>query len=442
MTAFLIYLLKTTVCLAIFYLFFKAFLSNETLFRFNRKILLLGVIVCFILPLIKISISEPSVVQAPFLLLEESLRTEEVKSTTTKSIYGDISVIFNTIKKETTSHKNMVTCLLALFFAGLIINMIILAKSFFSMYKIFGNSKRIDYKGCKLILSEREISAFSWGSYIVISAYDYENNPDEIISHEMAHIRHNHSIDIILFEFLALLQWFNPVIWFLKKELKYIHEYQADSNVLESGINVTRYQLLLVEKAANSAGHYTLANRFSHSKIKKRINMMLKEKSKSHAKWKLIIIAPLLSFVIFMFANPHYYESPEGPLGAYETIFNQVGLRNVIIDASPIVVFDIKDNPATVSGIQDDSDEPFLNNPVTMTFFSKERIFNITLKFDANESEEKINEQLSKIDINKISTINVTVPNDAIMDLIHKIRQLLIDRDEDGQIHFIHLKRQ
>ena len=442
MTAFLIYLLKTTVCLAIFYLFFKTFLSNETLFRFNRKILLIGAIVCFMLPLVKVTVSEPSVIQTPFLFLEESLSTEKIKSTTTKNVYGDISVIFNYAEKKETSHKNLVTYLFVLFFAGLIINTIILGKSFFSMYRLFCDSKIIDYKGHKLIISKREISPFSWHSYIVISAHDFENNSEEIFAHEMAHIRHNHSIDILFFELLVLLQWFNPVIWLLKKELKYIHEYQADSSVLESGINVTKYQLLLVEKAVNSTGHFTFVNKFNSSKIKKRIYMMLKEKSKSRAKWKLVVLAPLLSFVVFMFANPHYYKSPEGPLAAYETILNQEGLLYEILEASPIVIFDTKDNPSVFSNIPDDSDEPFLNNPVTMTFFSKEQLYNINLKFDADESEEKIYEQLSKIDLNKISSINVTVPNNAIMDLIIKIRQLLIDRNENGPIHFIHLKRQ
>jgi len=169
MTAFLVYLLKTTVCLAIFYLFFKVFLSNDTLFRFNRKILLFGTIVCFVLPLIKISISEPSVVQTPFLLLEESLSTEEIKSKTTKNIYGSISVIFNSIEKEATSHKNMVSCLLALFITGFIISLIILGKSFFSMNKILSNTERTYYKGCKLILLNRDISPFSWHNYVVIS---------------------------------------------------------------------------------------------------------------------------------------------------------------------------------------------------------------------------------------------------------------------------------
>jgi Antirepressor regulating drug resistance, predicted signal transduction N-terminal membrane component len=437
MTAFLVYLLKTTVCLAIFYLFFKVFLSNDTLFRFNRKILLFGTIVCFVLPLIKISISEPSVVQTPFLLLEESLSTEEIKSKTTKNIYGSISVIFNSIEKEATSHKNMVSCLLALFITGFIISLIILGKSFFSMNKILSHTERIYYKGCKLIISNLDISPFSWHNYVVISKNDFDKHPDEIITHEMAHIRNNHSIDIFIFELFTLLQWFNPVIRLLKKELKNIHEYQADSSVLESGINATKYQLLLVEKVVSNE-HNVLANRFSQSKIKKRISMMLREKSKSHTKWKLVILAPLLCFVIFMFANPHYYEPQEEPSFPYGMPSIQDESLRVIIKASPIVDPDTKDGQNVSDNIRDDSDEPFLNNPVTIALFSKEKSYNITLKFDAYENDEKVNEQLSKIDLNNISTVDVGVPNDATMDLILRIRKLLIDSSKNRRIFFIH----
>jgi len=433
MTVFLVYLLKTTVCLAIFYLFFKVFLSNETLFRFNRKILLFGTLICFILPLVKISISEPSVVQTPFILLEESLSTEELKPKTTKNIYGDISVIFNSIEKEATSHKNFVLCLLTLFIAGLITSLIILVKSFFSMGKILSDSERNNYKGCNLILSNRDIPPFSWGNYIVISTHDFEKNPEEIITHEMAHIRHKHSFDIFLFELFTLLQWFNPVIRLLKKELKYIHEYQADSSVLESGINATKYQLLLVEKVAADNSHI-LANRFSQSRIKRRINMMLKEKSNDRAKWKLVILAPLLCFVVFMFANPHYYDSQKEPLPP-------AGMPTMQKES---LIVNIKTLPTTVSGTKitpmafDNSDEPILNNPVTIALFPKEGSYNITLKFDAYENDENVNEQLNKIDIRNISTVDVAVPEDATMDLILRIRKLLKDSTENRKIYFVH----
>ena len=163
---------------------------------------------------------------------------------------------------------------------------------------------------------------------------------------------------------------------------------------------------------------------------------MLKEKSKSHAKWKLIILAPLLCFVIIMFANPHYYDFPEEPLNFYNLKYFQKEAMRVSIKTSP--ADDINDNPVSSRSIRKDSDEPLLDNPVTMSLFSKEGSYNISLRFDANESGELINEQLEKIDIDNISNINVTVPNDATMGLIFKIRQLLIERNKHKRMYFIH----
>ena len=111
-------------------------------------------------------------------------------------------------------------------------------------------------------------------------------------------------------ECIILLQWFNPAAWLLKRELKDIHEYQADTSVLQSGIDATTYQLLLVKKAVG-ASSYTLANSFNHSKIKKRITMMLKEKSNKWARLKLLLLLPLGALSLYAFARPEAKQLPE-----------------------------------------------------------------------------------------------------------------------------------
>ena len=136
----------------------------------------------------------------------------------------------------------------------------------------------------------------------------------------MAHIKHRHSIDLIYMELVILMQWFNPAVWLLKRELKDIHEYQADISVLESGIDATKYQLLLVKKAVG-ASSYTLANSFNHSKIKKRITMMLKEKSNKWARLKLLLLLPLGILTVYAFARPSVNE-PLSTLINYESTNN------------------------------------------------------------------------------------------------------------------------
>jgi hypothetical protein len=123
-------------------------------------------------------------------------------------------------------------------------------------------------------------------------------------------------------ELVLLFQWFNPAIWLLKREMKDIHEYQADISVLKSGIDATKYQLLLVKKAVG-ASSYTLANSFNHSKIKKRITMMLKIKSNKWARLKLLLLLPLGTLFIYAFAHIEVNESPDSII--YDKGINNLG---------------------------------------------------------------------------------------------------------------------
>ena len=117
------------------------------------------------------------------------------------------------------------------------------------------------------------------------------------------HLRYHHSLDLVFLEIVLLTQWFNPAVWLLKRELRDIHEYQADNGVLNHGIDATKYQLLLVKKAVGSS-LYTLANSFNHSKIKKRITMMLKKKSNNWARLKLALLLPVGLAALSAFARP------------------------------------------------------------------------------------------------------------------------------------------
>ena len=123
--------------------------------------------------------------------------------------------------------------------------------SFYKMFRIIRtgiNKKEGEYT---LVLTSQPIAPFSWGYYIILSEEDYINNPEEILTHEKMHLHYRHSFDIIFIEIISIMQWFNPAAWLLKRELRDIHEYQADKGVLNQGIDATKYQLLLVKKREN-----------------------------------------------------------------------------------------------------------------------------------------------------------------------------------------------
>ena len=119
----------------------------------------------------------------------------------------------------------------------------------------------------------------------------------------MAHVHNRHSIDLLISDICIIFQWFNPTSWLLKQELQNIHEYEADETVIRQGVNAKQYQLLLIKKAVGTR-LYSMANSFNHSKLKKRITMMLKEKSSPWARMKYLYVLPVAAITLTAFARP------------------------------------------------------------------------------------------------------------------------------------------
>ena len=129
--------------------------------------------------------------------------------------------------------------------------------------------------GSVLVRTDQPVVPFSWYRYIVMSEKDLAENGEAIVLHEKAHLRLRHSFDLLVTDLAGCLQWFNPAMWLLRRELRAIHEYEADEAVLDSGVDARQYQLLLIRKAAGGRW-YSVANSFNHSKLKNRITMMLR----------------------------------------------------------------------------------------------------------------------------------------------------------------------
>ncbi len=298
MATFLLYIIKSSCCLVLFYLGYKTLLSHESCFRFNRKVLIGGMIVCMLLPLAKLKTATPGFIHQPFIELERMINPEEAASIPLPDlITADVPTDMPT--EKTFSPWIIIT----IYLTGGILMLLWLLRSFASLYLLIHGSARIRTGGYVLVVLDRPTPPFNWWKYIILSDTDYQSHPDEIIAHEVAHCRRRHSLDLAFVECIILFHWFNPAAWLLKRELRDVHEYEADTEVLKSGINATRYQLLLVKKAVGSSS-YTLANSFNQSKLKKRITMMCVKKSNKWARWKLVLLIPVAASTLYAFARP------------------------------------------------------------------------------------------------------------------------------------------
>lgn len=299
MEVFLLYILKSGICLAVFYVCFKALFSNDTFFRFNRRILLVGTGICMLLPLCRIKTSQPLPFSYTTSQWEMVFHEEEVNLLPAP----DKEEVLTGMTGQKETSVPWVGIIGIVYFIGCCICLVTTVLSFRKMYQLSRSGRKLQQGKYTLILLPGSLSPFSWGRYIFLSEDDYRDHPDEILTHEKMHLRHNHSVDLAYMEMILLLQWLNPAVWLLKRELRDIHEYQADKGVLNQGIDATKYQLLLVKKAVGSS-LYTLANSFNHSKIKKRITMMLKKKSNPWARLKYLYVLPLAAIAVAAFARP------------------------------------------------------------------------------------------------------------------------------------------
>ena len=300
MGVFFIYILKSSVCLVLFYLFFRLLLSKETFHRFNRMALLGVLFFSLLIPCIEVTTRHQVEVQQAVLSIEQLLLMAELEATP-----ANVGAV------QETSAISWVQIVLLVYLAGILF---LACRNIYSLICLFrlihsGKHEKLE-KGVTLVVHNQEIAPFSWMKYIVISRKDLEENVREILIHEMAHIHHRHSVDLLVADICIFFQWFNPGAWLLKQELQNVHEYEADETVINEGVNAKEYQLLLIKKAVGTR-LYSMANSFNHSKLKKRITMMLKEKSNPWARLKYLYVLPLAAIAVTAFARPEISEKVE-----------------------------------------------------------------------------------------------------------------------------------
>ena len=291
MGVFFVYILKSSVCLAMFYLFYRLLLSKETFHRFNRVALLGVLVLSFLVPLVEVTSHEYSEMSQPFLSLEEMLLMADIEP--------------GGVLEETSVSFPWRALMLLLYVLGILFFVVRHLWSLDRMLRLLRASDKESLDGgiTLYIHENKEVAPFSWMKNIAVSKFDLEESRDAVLTHERAHVHNLHSWDLLLAEVGVFFQWFNPAAWLLKQELQAIHEYEADEWVIKNGIDAKRYQLLLIKKAVG-ARLYSIANSFNHSSLKKRITMMIKKKSNPWARLKYAYVLPLAAVAVAAFARP------------------------------------------------------------------------------------------------------------------------------------------
>ena len=277
------YILRSSVWLTGFGLVYLLFLRNERFFLLNRFYLLSGMIISLFFPLFTWHYTV-------LLPVTPEVNVLEPQVTGTTPVESSFSI------------QNL---LWTAYLAGIAFLSLRMALQLVVVWKVVRNSEIIFTHSVKLIRSEKYPVSFSFFSFVFVNPSVNELETREIIHHEREHVSQRHWVDLLLFEILCLLQWFNPAIWLYGRMIRQNHEYLADEGALQRSLNPAVYRAALLNQMFGEAV-IPLAHSFNYSLNKKRFNMMKKTISSPIRKLKLLLVLPLIAGVFYAFASPEY----------------------------------------------------------------------------------------------------------------------------------------
>ncbi|MBS2213628.1 peptidoglycan DD-metalloendopeptidase family protein [Carboxylicivirga mesophila] len=288
MEAFGLYLLKSTLVSGIFYLFYHAFLRKESFFSLSRFYLLSSVAFAFLYPLVSIKIEHRA--SQPLALIST------IQSTINQFEFAEeptIVAIENV--GNTTSYINWWLLPIALVSIAFLFRFL---KNIIQLRKTIYANETIKEPQFTLVLFNQHYT-FSFFRYIFISQTVWRSpNGSKIINHELSHLKHRHSIDRLIMELLLIVFWMNPFLYFYRKALEEVHEFQADADATKHVDQGEYFGLVLQQSSVCS--YSPLMSPFSYKLIKKRIKMA---NYKSHPHTKFRIIIPMLIGAVILLTS-------------------------------------------------------------------------------------------------------------------------------------------
>ena len=276
------YILQVIVFQILFLVVYDFFLSKETFFTKNRWYLLSTPVLSFLIPFIKIPTFQKAVSQEYIVYLPELVLSPEKE-------------IVNVIKE--TSFYQSLTSISILFWIGVTFFSILFLIKLVKIVHLIKKNEVLKQPGFTLILIPNQTKAFSFFNYVFLGKEITKTKRVNIIEHELVHSKQKHSLDLLMFEVLKIMMWFNPMIYFYQKRITLVHEYISDAIVAKQEDKETYMNNLLSNFF--QVENISFVNQFyKQTLIKKRIIMMTKNKSKKINQLKYLVLVPVLASML------------------------------------------------------------------------------------------------------------------------------------------------
>jgi TonB family protein len=292
MTSYIIQILFLQV---LFLFFYELLFKKETFYKWNRVYLVVSALLAVILPFLRIKALADVVPQNYIYHLPEIVLNANNELVENSLISAKQSIHIPYLK--------------IIYLIGFSLALLLFLKRFILLIILIKKHKTIKENGYTLVLLEEEKNAFSFLNYIFIHKAYLDNKKLQIIKHELVHIKQKHTWDLLFFELLKILFWFNPAIYIYQRRIAEVHEFLTDDLIIKQVDKRTYFNLLLNE--VFSTENIAFTNPFyKYSLIKKRIIMATKNKSKKVRLAKYLLLLPIIAITLIYTSCDTEVENP------------------------------------------------------------------------------------------------------------------------------------
>ena len=275
----------STLAIGLFWLVYRLTLGRDRWFQLSRVYIVSTLVFGLVFPLVRIPVASLTGGMS-LTVLDEVVVGSSIAATSSVVSQGDGFSLLSVV-----------------YLLGVVVSMALLL---FSLGRVVLHLHKMSYEqrgNLKLTLLDDDTSPFSFFNRVLIGRKTMsEDELRSVLAHESEHVRLRHSLDVLVVRLVCCIVWFNPFAWLMLRELKAVHEYQADAATVESVDRKNYFRLLFRQATGVGYGHIT--NKFNNINIKKRIIMMKKQKTRYGA-WKVLAALPVAALMVTMGCKPN-----------------------------------------------------------------------------------------------------------------------------------------
>ena len=286
------HLLPIAATVGVLWLVYRFLFRNSNRLYFNRFFLLTSMLLALAMPLLGLlsGIEVPQMATLKQNMFNGMMLNEVIVTPDGQPVLPELTVTTD----ATPSRFSVWQVMGGIYLLGVGVMTLLFLIKLGRLIALIIRSPKRKMDGFTAVFTGKEQGSFSFFRY---AFFPNENVDPDIMRHEMSHISHHHSWDILFAEVMMILQWFNPFIYLYKKELQSLHEYQADRDVVATGVDKKNYMMLILQQctAVDFSG---MSNNFSLILTKKRIKMITRNEKAKGLWWRLLATLPVLAILL------------------------------------------------------------------------------------------------------------------------------------------------